>query len=214
MLCAVSVSANSAFAVLMDFNSVSVANNAAKMTEWYATIGITQSQYYVDFENIAVGTNIENNTSLFTNLVFSVSSGDAIIRSSTSYFGASDPGPVGSTRALALTDSQTVTLTFATPIQYVSSFDIDISDSAFGIVYFSDGTSQRFEEGNESNYGSGNSATFYGLYSNDKLITSITFHDSGGEGEYGLDEIRYGVVPEPATLILLCFGAMIFRKIR
>ncbi|MEN6386517.1 MAG: PEP-CTERM sorting domain-containing protein [Phycisphaerales bacterium] len=202
---------SSGLAVLMDFNSVSVSNNSAKMIEWYNAIGITQSQYYIDFENTADGTNI-NNAPLFPNLVISVSTGGAYIRSNKNYFGASDPGPAGSTRALALTDSQILTLTFATPVDYISFFDIDISDLAYGTVYFSNGTSQRFDEGNESNYGSGNSATFYGLFDNERKISSITFRDTGGEGEFGIDEIRYGIIPEPSTLAILCFGALAFIK--
>lgn len=201
--------ANGAWAVLMDFNSVSIGNNAAKMNEWYNAIGITQAQHLIDFENITVGTNMEDNAALFSNLVISVSSGGAFIRSSASYFGGSDPGVPGSTRALALTDNQILTLTFATPIDYISFFDIDISDSAHGTVLFADDTTASFEEGNEAGYNTGNSATFYGLYSTDKKIKSITFTDTGGDDVYGLDDIRYGIIPEPATLTILIMGAFL-----
>ncbi|OQA00572.1 MAG: hypothetical protein BWY69_01670 [Planctomycetes bacterium ADurb.Bin401] len=147
--------------------------------------------------------------SLFSNMVITVSTGGAYVRGSTGYFGGSDPGPAGSTRALAITDDQILTLTFSIPVDYVSFFDIDISDSATGVVYFTDGTSAIFDDGNESNYNTGDSATFYGLYSNDKRITMITFRDTGGDDAHGIDNIRYGVIPEPATLAILIMGAFL-----
>lgn len=209
------VAVSSSSAALSIFNSTSIENNQATMNAWLSAIG-GSVQYTVDFENVVINnpadTQIEGNTSLFPNLVFADNyGGDSVyVSDDTDDFGTSLPGPPPSTKAVYGQGSYLI-LTFTTPVDYVSFFDIDISDDAGMYVTYADGRRIVYtDEQNESGYSSGNSATFYGFWRNDMpQITQVEFYDTGGDGEWGLDEIRYGVIPEPVSAALLAAGGLL-----
>jgi hypothetical protein len=214
-------------ASMMYFNSTSSSNNASTMAQWYAAIGITQPQYLADFESIAAGTNINSNKTLFTEMYIAADiagiSASVYIRSNSSDFGGSAPGPSPSTKALAVSSLQEINIYFAdnasdttTPVDYVSFYDIDARDLIITFNYI-DGTNEQIHVGAGSG-GLGDSSTtaeFFGIYCNDKpSIYSINLSSylDDLDMKWGIDEIRYGEAPEPATLVLLCLGAMIFIK--
>jgi hypothetical protein len=214
-------------ASMMYFNSISSSNNTSTMADWYAAIEIMQPQYLADFENITAGTNINSNKTLFTEMYITADvagiSSSVYIRDKSSDFGNSAPGPSPSTKALAVSSLQEINIYFAdnasdttTPVDYVSFYDIDARDLIITVNYI-DGTKEQIHVGAGSG-GLGDSSTtaeFFGIYCNDKpRIYSINLSSylDDLDMKWGIDEIRYGEAPEPATLVLLGLGAMIFRK--
>jgi hypothetical protein len=192
---------------LIDFNSPDFSSNSATRTQWLNAIGITLPDILVDFENLAINQNVHNDATLFTNLVITSSDEKALVQSDSSKFG--DSNPIG-TRALAHKESKILTLDFSSsPVDYVGFCAIDYY-SFIGTAYFTDNSTAVFTEG-DGTARSGDTAEFYGIFRNDlPRISMITFNIEGGDSEWGIDNIEYGVVPEPMTTALLLSGALLF----
>jgi len=207
-------------ATLITVNSTSPSDNAAAMNRWMTGAGIGTVEHLVNFENFATGTHLEGKTSLFPGLVIDVSKNSAQVRASSRYyFGRGHCGPAPSRRALALTQSQILTLDFSSsPIDYVSFFGINTA-ALTGKAYFTDGSSVAFNDP-DGGGASGNTASFFGMYQDSfPDIAKITLQASTldhvwnyGRKPWGIDEIRYGVAPEPLTITLFAFGSLILRK--
>lgn len=197
----------SSFAGALFFNSTSFAGNAAERALWLSAIGITGGTNFVDFEAITVGINI-NGVDLGGGLSIGHPSGNALVQSSPSFFGSSNPID---TRAVALQEiAGTITLTFAAPVDYVGGYDIDMPGGTLRATFADNSTAQITLDTTAS---SGDTAEFWGVWRNDQAaITKIEFiATSGGDGEWGLDNLEYGAVPEPGTMIAIGAGLTLAR---
>jgi|GEM_PF-1380671 len=184
-------------------NSSTPSGNGAAFAAWLDDIGITedQIQYLVDFESgFAEGQNVSGLANLFPGglvITDTSSSHAAKIRSSSSYFGGSVP--VG-TFAVAHNEKQFLELNFAElPVDYVSFQDIDHAGTTI-YVDFVGGGSTSFSI--ETTSVSGNSAEFTGIFRNDMPAITRIRMDASGDAEWGIDNIRYGVV-SPCTVSLI-----------
>lgn len=186
------------------YNAANASDNVGKRAEWMSDAGISSAQHFLDFEAYAVGTNLDS-VLLPGGALISHPTGNAIVQSSSSFFGGSNPID---TKALALAESNgSIVLTFATPVDYVGGFDID-QPGATIMATLADDSTISFSW--DSTLASGNSAEFWGLWRNDAAqIAKIEFKaTSGGDGEWGLDNLEYGAVPEPATLLAIGIGLL------
>lgn len=189
------------------FNATTFANSAAERDLWLNAIGITAGDNFVDFESITVGTNV-NGVDLGGGLSISHPNGNALVQSAASFFGSSNPID---TRAVALQEiSGTITLNFATPVDYVGGFDIDMPGGTLRAVFTDNSSAQITLDTTGS---SGDTAEFWGVWRNDAAaISRIEFiATSGGDGEWGLDNLEYGAVPEPGTLLAIAAGVALSR---
>ncbi len=197
-------------AAILEFNSETYAGSAAKRLEWLNAIGIATPEYLVDFEtDFTDGQNVSGQTGLFPGgLVITDTSAahQATIRSSSAYFGGSNP--VG-TYALAHNELAYLELDFsARPVDYVAFRDIDQAGTTVVVTFVGGST---VKSSFETTATSGNSAEFYGIFRNDQPRIVKVQLDASGDGEWGIDNIEYGVkavprVPEPFTMILLGTG--------
>lgn len=196
-------------AAALFFNSAAFAGNAAERAAWLTAIGIPNGQQFVDFESYAVDTNL-NGIDLGGGASLVHPTGNALVKSSPTFFGSSNP--IG-TKALALAESSgTITLFFATPVDYIGGYDIDQPGGTLKAT-FADNTTAQINL--ESTGSSGDTAEFWGIWRNDKpSITKVEFiATNGGDGEWGLDNLEYGAVPEPATMLAIGVG-LAFTQLR
>lgn len=199
---ALGVASGHSFGSVLFFNSASFAGNGAMRSSWLTAAGITGGQYFVDFESYAVGTNL-NGVDLGGGAALSHPTSTALVQSSASFFGSSNPID---TKALSLGEtSGTITLNFATPVDYIGGYDID-QPGATVRATLTDNSTISFSW--DSTGSSGNSAEFWGLWRNDAAaISKVEFvATNGGDGEWGLDNLEYGAVPEPGTMIVVGAG--------
>jgi len=202
---------------LVTFDSTGPANNAATRTDWLNAIGIAGPQHLVDFElGFTDGQNIHNAVIGPWLTISYGGTGGVMVESGAGSISGSNP--VGSFAAEFGTEGNGSSLSFSTPVDYLSFYDID-KGSATITVYFQGGASTTASIAGTG--ASGNSAEFYGIYRNDQpRITGITFSSfSGGAGTWGMDNIEYGIVPEPAsaaaaTACVICFVAAVWRRRR
>jgi hypothetical protein len=202
----------SSMAAPMFFNSTSFANNATVRNDWLTAIGISGGDFLVDFENFAVGINL-NGVDLGGGVDVSHPTGTSLVQSNSSFFGGSNP--IG-TRALALAEVvNPIIISFATPADYIGGFDIDMPGCILRATFADNTTAQITLDATAT---SGNTAEFWGIWRNDAPgITRVEFlGTNGGDGEWGLDNLEYGLVPEPGTLLALAagLGAAAFRRRR
>lgn len=191
------------------FDSVNVSTNSSTYNAWLSAAGVSAPTYNENFESYAVGTNL-NGVALIGGVTITdlSSAPNVTVQSSSAFFGSSIPFDNG----LALRESRTFEFNFSTPTQYVGLYDIDDSGSDVTII-LTDNTSVTFSnlEGTAS---SGASGEFLGFVSSGAAISKIRYFGQGGDGEWGIDELQYGVVPEPASMTALAVGiaAMLKRK--
>lgn len=200
------IGSGSAQAALMTFNSGIPANNATTRDSWLSAAGITTPQYLVDFETgFTEGQNVSGITGLFPGgLVIkdTTTSSSAKLRSSSTYFGGSNP--VGSL-SLAHNEGPHLVLDFTSrPVDYVAFQDIDHAGTN-GVVIFTDGSSASISF--ETTGAGGDSAEFFGIFRNDMpQITQVKL-DASGDGKWGIDTIEYGApVPIPGAAWLFVSG--------
>ncbi len=196
-------------ASIITFESTSPGQNATIRADWLGAIGIGSPQFLVDFETgFTDGQNISGVPGLFPmGLVITDTSPSAaaIIRSGAGVINGSNPVGVFS---VTQNEQPYLQLDFsASPVDYVGFLDIDQAGTR-GQVFFTDGSSATFSF--ITTGASGNTAQFFGIFRNDMpKITTVRF-DASGDGLWGLDNIEYGaaagVVPEPASLLLLGTG--------
>lgn len=194
--------AGSSSGAVQFLNSTSFAGNAAMRTSWLTAAGITGGQYFIDFESYSVGTNL-NGVDLGGGVTLSHPTASALVQSSPTFFGSSNPID---TKALALGENAgVITLNFATPVDYIGGYDIDQPGATLRAT-LTDNSTISFSW--DSTGSSGNSAEFWGLWRNDAAaISKVEFvATNGGDGEWGLDNLEYGAVPEPGTMIVVGAG--------
>jgi len=198
-------SAGAASAALITYNSPT-ADITATRQNWLAGAGISSAQYLVDFESIAVGTNVSGITSLFPGGLVITDTGSA--HSATIITGAGSIGgsnPVDS-RALFHRQGPYLLLDFGSVgVDYAAFRDID--QQATGVtVFFASGSSYSFTL--DDTAGVGNSAEFVGFWRNDMPRITLIQLNAGGSSGWGVDNIEYGrsAVPIPAPFFLLGAG--------
>lgn len=200
-------------ASVMFFNAVNDADNSVRRAEWLAAAGIVAGENFVDFEAIDVGTNLHG-VALVGGLTVTHPSGEAIVQSATSFFGGSRPID---TRGMALRETSgaanIIRMSFASPVDYVGGFDIDMPGATLQAV-LTDSTVVPFAL--DSTGSSGDTAEFWGVWRNDAArISAIEFvNTSGGDGEWGLDNLEYGLVPEPTSMLALGAGLALLARRR
>ncbi|MBS1709981.1 MAG: PEP-CTERM sorting domain-containing protein [Armatimonadetes bacterium] len=190
------------------FNSAAPANNAATRTSFLAAAGVANGQYFEDFESYALNTNMEG-VVLGGGLTLHNSGSGSLLIKGAGGFGGSNPIDA---RGLQHNESQYLEIILPTPAVYFAAYDIDQTTTTI-IVTYSDSTKQNFNL--ESTGGSGNSAEFFGLVTENGLHIAKLQFDASGDGSWGLDNFEYGVepVPEPATLSLVGVAAVAaFRR--
>lgn len=198
--------AGAASATATFFNSDSVSGNAATRTSWLSAIGISAPDLIEDFESIQLDTNVSGVGGLLAGgmVVTDRSSAGAAYVRGPGYYGGSNP--VG-TRSLAHNEQNSLELYFGpSGVNYVGGLDIDHTAGTVVVTYADNSTSTHTLE---TTIGSGNSAEFWGFYSNGgPFITKLNF-DIGGDGAWGVDNIEFSApVPEPATMGLAALGLM------
>ncbi len=201
-LASVAALGSALMAAPLTFASGSFGNNATVRMNWMTATGITAPDHSAIFDNLADG-NIHGVANVYPGLTITSTNSSAIVTSNASLLGSSNP--IG-LKAVALTENSVQTVTFATPIDYFSLISIDASSVAITVNYVGGGSSVH---SNGSSSSSGNTGVFFGLYRNDQpQITSLILNGDGGDGEWGLDNVEYGVVPEPGTMLVLGLGAV------
>lgn len=186
------------------FNSSAPANNATTRTNWLAAIGIVTGDYFEDFEGIPLDTDLHGVTGLLPGglVIYDTSSAHhAYVRGSSTYFGGSNP--IG-TRGVAHNEQPYLELNLsAQPMDYVGGYDLDHTGGSMRVTY----TDNVVETFTLDATGSGTNVwEFWGIYRNDMpQILKIQF-DVGGDGEWGIDNLEFGPVPEPMTLAILGVG--------
>ena len=201
----ITLAAVNASGAIITFNSSSPANNNATRLNWLNAAGIVAPQHLVDFEiGFVNNQNISGVGGLFpANLVITDTSnaGAAIIRSGAGAIGGSNP--VG-TYSVTQNELAFLELDFAVnPVDYIAFQDIDHTGTS-GIVTFVGGGTANISF--ETTGGSGNTAEFFGIYRNDMPRITLVQLDSSGDGRWGIDTIEYGLIPEPATVLVLSLG--------
>jgi len=190
---------NPARAQMITFNSASPAENAATRNAWLAATGISAPQFVEDFELYALDVNLHNMAITGGAIIRdTTASGAVFVRGSSSFFGGSSP--VG-TRSVAHNEGQFLELDFsASPVDYLAFLESDTSATVVTVMFI-DNTTMGFTT--DTTGSSGNTAEFIGLYRNNLPQIKLVQLDASGDGEWGIDMIEYGVVPEPSTLALL-----------
>lgn len=186
------------------YNSPDFASNGATRSTWLADLGITAGDTLIDFESYTVGQNVHGVDLGGVTVTHPGSS--ALVQSSSSWFGTSNPID---TKALAMIETGgSIALSFTTPVMYAGGFDIDKPGSTIKAT-LSDNSSFSFSH--DSTGSQNDTAEFWGFRSLVPTlgITKVEFiATSGGDTEWGLDNLEFGgePVPEPATMAALALG--------
>lgn len=196
-----------AFASGMLFASSSPANNASTRTSWLSAAGVTTPEFFDGFETYAVGT-VLNGSAINGGAVLSATVAidqGGVVQSNPSFFGGATPID---TKALALVE-QTATFTFATPVDYFGAYRMDAPGLIWTITY-SDGQAEQYGLGNTGS----NGVIFAGIWRNNMpKIKQVTYGSfTAGDGKWGLDNIEYGAVPEPTSLLIFGLGTLLVGK--
>ncbi len=189
-----------AYADIITRNSSSPGQNDATLAAWLGDVGIAEGdvEFFVDFElGFTEGQNVSGVPSLFPGgLIIVDTTGDdeAIISGNSSNIGGSNP--VGEF-AVTHNESPWLELDFsARSVDYVAFQDIDHT-AVSGIVTFEGGGTNGFSI--ETTGTGGNSAEFFGIFRNDQPRITRVQMDASGDGEWAIDNIRYGRLGAPDT---------------
>lgn len=203
---AASFIAVSASAAPLVFISPNFGANTTTRNNWMNAMSIIAPATTGMFDELADG-NISGVANIYPGLTLTSSNGQATVAGGTSLFGGSNP--IG-TKAVAMREDQSITFSFATPVDYFSYISIDAGSVVVTTTYADASTSVHTGGSSTS---SGNSGVFFGLFRNDKpAITSVSLFGTGGDNEWGFDNVEYGTVPEPGSLLALSVGALLISR--
>ena len=183
------------------FNSTSSSNRDDARTDFLAAAGVAGGQFFQNFESYDLGQNMLG-VDVGGGLTIGNSGSGLVDIRGDNAFGGSDPID---TKGLWHNESAWLELNFTGgPASYIGGIDIDHGSGTIRVTY-TDTTTETFVT--EGTGAGGDSGEFWGLVSeNDLFITKVEF-DVSGDRSWGLDNLEYGVVPEPATMSLLGLGA-------
>lgn len=187
------------------FESPDVTQSATYRSNWLAAIGIAAPRFLEDLESgFTSGQNVSGVSGLFAGglvITDTSSTQKVLVTQGNNSIGGSDP--VG-TYALAHNEKAYLELDFsAQPVDYVGFVDIDhttITTPEVRITFLGGGVVT-------TDIDSANEAEFFGIYRNDMPRITLVQIDVSGDGEWGIDNIEYGLpVPEPESWLLLLAG--------
>ncbi len=191
LIAAMCIAAHAGAAVLVH-NSTMPAENDAAMAAWLADMLMESEhiEFKVDFESgFTEGQNVSGLAGLFPGglTILDSYADQAIVTGLSGNLGGSVP--VGSF-AVSHSERAFLELDFtARPVDYVSFFDIDTAGTLV-TIHFDDLSTETFSL--ETTASGGASAEFCGIYRNDQLRIRRVTLDASGDGEWGIDDIRYG----------------------
>lgn len=202
-------SAVAAFSQVVIFNATTPTDNASQRTSWLAAAGIGAPTFLEDFEGYAAGTNL-NGVGLVGGVTITDTNATPSVtaQSAASFFGGSVPDGMG----LALRENRTLNFQFAVPTHYAAMLDIDDSGSDV-TVFLTDNSSFVFNN-LDTTASNGASGEFLGFVSTGLPIAKISFITAGGDGEMGIDNLEYGAVPEPTSIVAVGLGLAAFARRR
>ena len=191
------------------FNAATPGDNDAARADLLAAVGVTTPEFLVDFESgFTEGQNVHGETGLFPGgLVFNdtgAGTPEAIITGLPSNLGGSNP--VGS---FSVSHDEgrflEVNFTAGKAASYVGFLGIDHTAGEV-VVTYEGGATESFSI--DATGAGGDSAEFFGIWQNDMPAIRIVSVDIGGDGAWGLDNIEWGLVPEPGSLALVGLGGL------
>lgn len=199
----------SAFSQVSIFNSPNAAGNTAARNSWLAASSILSPDVLEDFEGYTVGSS-QNGAPLVGGLTITdlTAPAYATVQSAGSFFGGSLP--VG--KGLALKENHTLRFDFTAPTAYVGMLTFDDSGSDVR-VYLEDSSFVDFNNLDVAG-SSGANAEFLGFFSAGPKIVRLDYHGTGGDGEWGIDNVEFAAVPEPGLLLAAGAGAALFFRRR
>jgi PEP-CTERM motif len=187
-------------APLSFFNAPDFASANTFRASWLASGGIAAPQYLVDFEaGYAHNQNVHNTVFAGGMVMRDLSSANALLITNVpGSIGGSNP--VGSF-AVRHNEQPLLELDFSSfTIDYFGARDIDQFGSSIEVL-LEDGSIQTFSI--ETTGVSGDSAEFFGFHTNGGPRIQRIRIDASGDGTWGIDNLEYGRVPEPATMALV-----------
>jgi len=199
------LAANAANAAPINFfNATSFASADTTRTSWLTSLGIAAPQYRIDFEAGYANNQNVHNVGLAGGLVMLDTTGLGTLRITNVTGSIGGSNPVGAFAVLIQDDDPLFEFELdftASPVDYFGARDIDQFGSTIQ-VWLEGGTMQTFSIA--STAFSGDSAQFFGFgVAAGPRIQRIRFDAaSAGDGPWGLDNLEYGRVPEPGTLVL------------
>lgn len=198
-----------ALAQVSIFNSPNAAGNTAARNSWLAASSILSPDFLEDFEGNSVGSS-QNALPLIGGLTITdlTAPAYATVQTSGSFFGGSLP--VG--KGLALKENHTLRFDFAAPTAYFGMLTLDDGGSDVR-VYLEDSTWVDFTNLDTAG-SSGANAEFLGFFSAGPKIVRLDYFSSGGDGEWGVDNVEFAAVPEPGLLLAAGAGAALFLNRR
>ncbi len=200
----------SAFATLTSYQGSYGSGMDDARTNWLADLGINQPDTTIDFETGFFQDEIVLDTVLDGGMTISSPAGYGYVTNDSSDMGGSSP--IG-TFALAIDEGDAYTFSFASPISYFAFYMMDNSTMSNGLqVNYSDGSNELVS----IPYGgsSGLKGAFLAM-AFDKDVDSLYIANvAGGDSEVGIDNLEFGVVPEPTSLVLLAIGGLVLRRSR
>jgi len=184
-----------------DDSSDDTADNATERAAWLTAI-VETPDFSADFESGCVdGATI---TDLGGGLTLDR---DGTVESGAGSVDGSDPVDNCALEFNNLDPTVDLVMNFAAPVNYVAFADIDHM-AAIVTLTFADFSNDIIAI--DATDDADNSAEFFGLYSDDKLITSIAIDISTPPGEWALDDIEWGatsqVIPVPGAVWLFTSG--------
>lgn len=184
-------------AAVVSFNSTSSTNNIALRNSWLAAIG-ESPDFLLDFES---GYSVNDDIS--TGAPAALIPGGLSFDQGIIVMGAGSIDGSNPIDSFAPILNNTVTLSFSSDTNYFGFHDIDYGAGNIELT-LEDGSKVNLSRDTTS--GSGDSAEFFGIYSNNKLIASAVFSRTVNEADWGLDNLEYGLaVPVPSAAWL--FGS-------
>jgi len=197
---------SNAHPALLTFNAAAIGNNATQRSSWLNAIGISVPLNLVNFESGFVDNqNISGVTGLFPGgLVITDTSSAGLAKIEQGAGSIGGASPIGNF-AVEQNEDPFLVLNFtATPVDYVGWIDIDHGGYTVKVTYVG-GASETLTVDDAIN-----STEFFGIFRNDQpRITKLEFDASGGDNQWGLDNIEYGqvsAVPEPPVPLLALTG--------
>jgi hypothetical protein len=185
------------------FNSTTNANGDAERALWLSAASVTTPDNLVDFEGFTVGdslADVAHAGSLVTR-----NSGTGVLQArGLGAFGGSNPiDNIG----MWHNESSFLVLDFTSgPVSYIGGWDIDHTGGTIRVTFDNSDVESFSLEGTG---GSGNSAEFWGLVSNDGRNFSMLEFNVSGDNSWGLDNLEYSnPVPEPATMTIFGLAAL------
>ena len=191
-------------APLSFFNAQDFASANGVRANWLSNIGITAPQHRVDFETGYTNGQDVQNAVFAGGLTMRYANGTNTLQVTNVAGAIGGSNPVDAFAVRIADDDPVFELELdfsASPVDYFAARDIDQFGSSIKVL-LEDGTMQVFSI--ETTAASGDSAEFFGFgVATGPRIQRIHIDaSSAGDGPWGLDNMEYGRIPEPGTLLL------------